>query len=46
MISKQELAVLLCRKTGITRKNPKRNTLTKEEMYKLNVYLDTKCTLK
>lgn len=46
MISKQELACVLCKKAGITRKNTKRSTLTKEEMYKLNVYMDTKCKTK
>lgn len=46
MISKQELATVLCKKAGITRKNIKRNTLTKEEMYKLNMFIDTKCKIK
>lgn len=46
MISKQELALLLCKKAGVTRKNNKRATLTKEEMYKINVFIDTKCKLK
>lgn len=43
MIKKQELALLLCKKAGLTRKNVRRPDLTKEEMYKINVYMDTKC---
>lgn len=46
MISKQELALVLCKKAGITRKDNKRPTLTKEEMYKLNLFIDAKCKLK
>lgn len=43
MISKQELAVLLCKQAGITRKCVTRPELTKEEMYKLHAYMITKC---
>ena len=43
MISKLDLVMEICRKAGITRKNNKRRELTKEELYKLNAYIGTKC---
>lgn len=46
MISKVELILDICRKAGITRKDKKRKELTKEELYKLNSYISTKCMYK
>lgn len=46
MISKVELILDICRKAGITRKDNKRKELTKEELYKLNAYISTKCKYK
>lgn len=46
MISKVELIVDICKKAGITRKNVKRREMTKEELYKLNAYICTKCKYK
>lgn len=44
MISKQELIMNICKKAGITRKSKLRRDMTKEELYKLNAYINTKCT--
>ena len=44
MISKQELILNICKKAGITRKSKLRRDMTKEELYKLNTYISTKCT--